>query len=110
MISIITQRDVIRTVPNGFEAQYGHDRRRWGKVIDALNALDVETCSASDITAIIGNDGWTSLYCEECDARAEALVRIGDEPDYQACWIDLCPACVAVAAVKATEIKAENMR
>lgn len=28
----------------------------------------------------------------------------------EACWIDLCPACVAVAAVKAMEIKAENMR
>lgn len=107
---VITKRGIIRSVPARFEQQYGRDRNgtSWkgiitrGEMIDALNALDVGTCSAEAINEIIGNKSWTSNKCDACDTECEVLVRIGDEPDYEARWQDLCARCLSDAARVAT--------
>ena len=111
---VITKRAIIRSVPVRFERQYGHDRNQpsWksdltrGEMIDALNALDVDTCAAEAVNAIIGNKSWTSNECDACGADCEVLVRIGDEPDYEARWQDLCAECLSDAAALATTASA----
>ena len=108
--SVITKRGIIRSVPASFERQYGHDRSgsSWkakttrGEMIDALNALDVDTCDAEAVNAIIGNKSWTSNECDACGTDCEVLVRIGQEPDYEARWQDLCAQCLTDAAWVAT--------
>jgi len=46
---------------------------------------------------IIGNCGWTKNACDVCDRQFSALIRIGDEPDYDARWQDLCVDCLTSA-------------
>lgn len=112
--SVIKRRDIIRRVPAAFERQYGRDRsaHSWrrnitrGEMIDALRALDVETCPAEAINEIIGNPSWTANNCDACGVGAEVLVRIGDEPDYEARWQDLCARCLSDAAALATTASA----
>ena len=107
---IITVRDMIRRTPKRWEQQYlhlpaqfyGHQKAK----IASLMALDVETCSAEDINAIIGNSGWTSLQCDECQQEQEAVMRLGIdtiEADHDDRWQDLCAECLSKAAAKLGE-------
>lgn len=108
-MKVITQRDVIRTVPARFREQYsfaldveaawkpGSTRR---DIAAALDALDIETCTTTDIDHALGVTGWADNKCDECGAsNRPVLVRLGEEPDYDARWIDLCPSCLAEAAL-----------
>lgn len=103
---VITRRDIIRQVPAQFERQYGHARAisSWkgnvthGEMIDALNALDTETCTAEAVNEIIGNKSWTDNECDVCGENKDALLRMGDEPDYEAHWWDICGDCLSKAS------------
>ena len=54
-----------------------------------LAALDLNTATAADIKAIIGNDTWTSLRCDECGQHSEVIITLGDgDPLF-----DLCLKC-----------------
>ena len=103
---IVTKREKIRSVRGLWNSQYssytrGHilyGGRCVGEIEDALARLDLDVCADTDIDAAIGTKGWGSLVCDECHADTDALVRIGDEPDYDMRWQDLCAACVGKAA------------
>lgn len=98
-ISIIKKRDVIKAIPKRWRKHYpdnfyGNDKLEiWQK----LALLNTETCDPSVIDDIIGNESWTSLKCDECDREQDILVRIGEEPDYEARWQDLCADCLRAA-------------
>lgn len=105
-IERITRRDIIRAVPDNFRKQYGshpnemaawskHGRTR-GELIERSKALDAETCTAEEMNAAIETN-WTAHECDECGDDFDTLVRIGQEPDYEARWVDLCHSCVSVA-------------
>lgn len=107
-MKIIVERDVIRTVRDRYMEQYkgyaddymlgyGAGRRPCGESRKRLAALDLETCSRADVDAAIGNTGWASLTCDECGEDVERIVRIGQEPDYEARWQDLCLPCLKKA-------------
>jgi hypothetical protein len=64
------------------------------EVIRLLRALDVETATAADVNAIIGNNTWASLTCDGCGEDKYRILRLGDEPDYEARWQDLCLDCL----------------
>jgi len=84
---LITERDQIRRVADRWGEQYGgndwKDDEEKQSIHRKLIALDKETCSAADVAAIIGNDSWSRLDCDNCDADVTAVVRMGDEPDYE---------------------------
>jgi len=115
-MKLITQRDQIRTIAERWKGQYC--RRAFSpaanKVIDfwsrvyicdsteevykKLAALDVETATPADIDAIIGNDFWGKLgyHCNECDAEPpDAILQVGEEPDYESRTAFLCRDCAA---------------
>lgn len=103
---VTTKREVIRGVPDQWRAQYAGwpaDSEK-AAITLALDALDAETCSAEDVELIIGNSSWTSLTCTCCGASADVLIHIGDEPDYDAIYQDLCRACVIKAASMLMEV------
>ena len=68
-----------------------------GDIAAALSRLDLETCSVADVDAAIGRSGWAELKCDECNTPQERVVRLGDEPDYDVRWQDLCGACLSRA-------------
>lgn len=104
-IHITTRRDVIKAVPASFKRQYGHrpndhlfrSPRTIGYAIEALEALDVENCDAQAVNDIIGNRSWTAHDCDNCGKTCEVLVHLGEEPDYEARYQDLCEGCLGSA-------------
>jgi hypothetical protein len=99
-------RDVIRGVRDRFNGQYREYRDGYrfpagktvGEIKAALAGLNLDTCSRADVDEAMGTlTSWVSNACDECGAEHETLVRIGDEPDYDARWQDLCLSCLRKA-------------
>ena len=53
-----------------------------------------ESITAEQVDAIIGNSSWTRNICDECELDVETTVHFGDDPDYDALWVNLCPECL----------------
>ena len=104
-MEIITLRDVIRATPERFIKQYAYlgdgvcqwSGRSYSAVVEELRGLDLETATAADLNRIIGNYSWARLDCEQCDREVERLLRIGEAPDYEARWQDICLPCLEAA-------------
>lgn len=99
---LITRRDVIRGIAKRWHEQYGDNPERHGpdktEIYRGLLALDLETCSPADVEAVIGNATWTRLKCNGCGRDVDAVVQVGDEPDYESSTADLCRSCAEAAA------------
>lgn len=96
--SLITERDMIRSVAERWRGQYAGDLRgRFGKTARQLDALDVEHASADDVATIIGNRSWTEVACDGCGDKATTAVQVGAEPDYESSTAVLCPTCLRKA-------------
>jgi len=50
-----------------------------------------------DVNMVIGNDSWTDLRCDECNAHVEEVMRVGDEPDYESATAHICKPCLVKA-------------
>lgn len=104
----IQQRDSIRNVRARWLSQYERDppEKRVGMhggepvglIRERLAALDLETCTVSDVDKAIGVTGWADNECDGCGKSFAVVIRIGQEPDYDARWVDLCVACLTEAA------------
>ena len=42
----------------------------------------------------IGNGSWTRLKCDECGHDKDAVVQLGQEPDYESSTALICPECL----------------
>ena len=87
---------MIRNVAELYEAQQGPMFERYParrEILAKLKAMDVETVTADEVTAIIGTRGWISMTCNECNNLAGDLVEIGDEPDYESQTARVCKEC-----------------
>lgn len=114
-MKLTTQRELIRTVAANWRRAYGpdfsdlHFSRHVDKsrhpltkkqIMERLDALDGETATAEEVNAIIGNKLWTRLVCDECGREdADAVLVVGEEPDYDSCTASLCRSCVQQAAL-----------
>ena len=103
-LKLITQRDLIRDLAKRWAEQYGssywkNDEEKQS-ILRKLEAADLETATAADIEAVIGNNSWTTLECDVCDLYVDAVVQCGDEPDYESSTANMCRAC----AIKAAEM------
>lgn len=101
-LNIITRRSIIEAVPQAWAYQYadyasGDSIRDQGiiRTTQALAAIPKAELTPEAIAAIVGNDSWTVLECNVCGKRdCEAIARIGEEPDYEARWLDICLPCL----------------
>lgn len=107
-ITVLHRRDVIRGVRDRWLRQYqsyadgsvlgwGDKRTTAGEVRHRLGELDLETATPEDVDGAIQTTGWANLRCDSCGENFETLVRIGEEPDYEARWQDLCAGCLQEA-------------
>lgn len=103
-VRIKTRAELLETVPARWAEQYPPSRipddHPQGKIRAALLGLDIWGRNRERMDAIIGNTGWTEQLCGRCGVDSDVLLQIGEKPDYEARWVDLCPDCVRdIAAI-----------
>jgi hypothetical protein len=118
-MKVIYKRDVIRNVRGRWEEQYQNYESDYklvglplldvqgkpipnsgptvGEIRAALAALNLENCSSTDVDAAMGVAGWADNRCLECGKDCDSLIQIGEEPNYEAQWVDLCIGCLEKA-------------
>jgi hypothetical protein len=101
-MTVIRRSDICRSVPERWAEQYRKYPQHSGKSA-ILAALAPEELTKGRIDAIIGNSSWTRNQCDECGKDHEVTVRLGEQPDCDARWLDLCVACLYEAARLAEE-------
>ncbi len=92
-----TERDVIRGVPKRWRAQYPENKGDKHAIWVALKRLDLETCTAADVDAVIGNGSWTRIDCDGCGNKVDTAVTVGQEPDYDSSTATICAVCLQQA-------------
>lgn len=104
--SVITKRTLIQSIPDRWRRQYlrGRDGREhdWLDrqkecIYNRLRKLDLSVVSAQEIAAIVGNDSWTRITCDQCSMDVDAIVRVGQAPDYESHTAGLCKKCLLEA-------------
>ncbi len=80
-MKLIRQRDVIREVVDTFALTFAQhlanakifpDGESPKQKLERLMSLNPETCDAAAVDAIVGNDSWTRVECDECVNAAVA--------------------------------------
>ena len=107
---VISQRELVATVADMWRQVYLDANGKWryddGKrvIYERLVALP-PTRTADDIEAVIGNRSWTDIRCDECDARVDVAIEVGQVPDYESHTATICLDCAkkAVIAMEAAQ-------
>jgi len=93
-MELITRQTLAAEAADRWVAQYQGDREGKAAAIRSLG----EAPDPDAVDAIIGNGSWTSVpECNECKTDVEAVVRIGDEPDYESSTAWVCEDCLKKA-------------
>ena len=50
-----------------------------------------------DVDAVIGNKSWTDCRCDDCGKYVDAVVQLGQEPDYDSATANICFPCLKKA-------------
>ncbi len=74
---------------------YSHDTYLLPRA-DKLHALGKDP-DPDAVDKVIGNTLWTECECDECKQSSDAIVCVGEEPDYDSSTAWLCRACVEKA-------------
>lgn len=101
-MKLITIRTQIRDVAERWRERYSsrayQNHESFQEIQRALDAVDKESAAASDIEAIIGNDTWVGpITCNECGNKFDAVVEVGEAPDYESNTACLCLDCARKA-------------
>lgn len=97
----LTKQAHIDDVPNRWARQYPEEHYGDGDKKSAIRRmlqLMPLPLKSSAIDALIGNTSWTAHRCDVCDADSDLLIRVGDDPDHDSRWLDICPNCIAEMA------------
>jgi hypothetical protein len=98
---LVTKRDLIKNVANRWREQYPEvnsgKHSRFVQTYRDLLALDLGTCTADEVDAVIGNSSWTRNECQSCGDDVDAAVIVGQEPDYESATARLCKSCLQAA-------------
>ena len=111
-MELITQQNIVADRIAWFLTSdtppYRAGRPFWGDergrdVAGELRALDPGTATVDQVNEILGRDMVYRLECNECGEVAEALVQIGEEPNYETNTAYVCRACLERALRLVTE-------
>ncbi len=78
--------------PRTGDWRYGDHNR---VVYEKLKELNNPT--PEQVNAIIGNNGWTSIACDECGEKRDCVIRLGQPPDYESATAYICGDCLKAA-------------
>lgn len=99
-MKVLRKRDHLDSVPDRWRRQYANLFDRYPEKVEIslkLDKLEKGVFSAQDVEYIIGNKSWTEHECDLCEKDYETLIRIGDDPDHDARWLDVCEGCLRKA-------------
>lgn len=93
---LITKRSLIKEVYQRWSTQYADHPAMSDKheITKKLSMLNLDTCSEQDVSNIIGNTAWTHIRCNGCDKTVDAVVFVGEEPDYDSASAMICAPCL----------------
>ena len=97
-MKVITKQDRIRDAIASFRkmwgnGSYGADQRGVAVGFE-LGLLNADKATAEDVNTLIGNASWTRLECDECKKDSEAVIEIGDKPNYESNTAYICVDCI----------------
>lgn len=98
----VTVRQLIQELPDRWAVQYKEEIKRdkgeKARIYKKLKALDLNTVSPQTVADIIGNDSWTLLSCDQCNAvKIDSVVVVGEMPYYDTSTAHLCYDCCKAA-------------
>ncbi len=108
-MKLIRQRDVIREVVDAFARSFAQhmdnvdifpDKETPRAKLGRLMALDLETCKAAAVDAIVGNQSWTTVECDECTMENRSMhPRLDVVAEFQRGEksVRVCGGCMASA-------------
>jgi hypothetical protein len=105
-----SKRERLQTVAQRFKEVYGtvgmlarYPER--AETIRQLEALNPESSTPLQVEKIIGNRSWTDpTSCSECRSQdGRAVVRLGEDPDYESSTAWICLECLEKAMELARE-------
>lgn len=102
---ILTQRDLIREVNEywrvrywEFDSQEQPGRNKFYGIKKSLKKLDVETATAAQVDAIVGDNSMTTYVCDSCEKRHETVIWVGTfPPDSTHTSAMVCAPCLRAA-------------
>jgi len=94
-MNVTTREDMARGAADRFFVQYGpkfgvYEFGDSRKAYDALIALG-DNPSVSAVEEVC--KGWTMLTCNECRRYVDAVVQVGEVPDYESDTASICQSC-----------------
>jgi hypothetical protein len=97
-MKLITRQILADEAPERFAKVYSKPYTKWNEVIKQLLALP-KPVDPDAVDRIIGNKSWTAVpKCHECGTEDhDAVVEVGEEPDYESNTACLCLACAQKA-------------
>ena len=106
-MELITRNLLARTAALRWKRQYPDDKKKQPE----LEALG-DTPHPDDVDSVIGNGTWTEVpECNECGGRnLPAVVRVGDEPDYDSQTAWLCLECLRKAVTLAETVEVAEVK
>ena len=107
-MKLITERDLIRNVLDSWCAQYPEKIGENYQIMKKLMDLNRETATSEEVNAIIGNETWTSINCDQCGKYVSLAVIVGQEPDVDSNTVIVCDRCLNYAYDLLQHYKATN--
>lgn len=98
-MKVLLRSEICQRAPERWAQQYRNtsDEHK-ARITERLLALSPQDRTPEKIDEIIGNTSWTRNVCDECGENHDLLIMIGEEPDYDARWVELCAGCLLAAA------------
>lgn len=93
-MNIITERDMIKAALQHWEVQCGRGAGEDAQKAKKLRELDPDTCSAQDLTDILGDWSWGLVECDECWKKTNWAISLGEGSGQVAV---LCRSCFGKA-------------
>lgn len=75
---------------------FGHP----SEIADQLDKLDVDTATPADVEAIIGNDSWTRLTCQQCGKDCLSVFSFITLEESETHSFEVCAECLSRAALQ----------
>jgi hypothetical protein len=101
-MELITKEILIKSVAGRWKANYFNPRTNyWSTIISGDTEIVykklLKATSEKEVNDIIGNKYWTELHCDDCKKEVDAVVQLGDEPDYESATANICFECLEKA-------------
>lgn len=96
----ITRITLAAQAARRWDGQYGVDAAPDKKAISLRLHRLGPAPSPDDVDKAVGNKSWTNVpRCDACERNdLDAVVRVGEAPDYESATAHLCRSCLLEAA------------